>query len=574
MRLKVLLLSLFIFLYINVAHAGEDNASAESNWETEGYKKFAPEFNTDKYKSKTYVIAVGTPDKLQDVKAVDVMRAIKDGKEIRFKFVNIQGKLSLHKFTDDQEDSSQPSRFEIKKPVYFINTTFLEEASFFGGIEELRNSQMYAESWKIITENILRDMKRISVIFTGNACFRDSTFSKGALFHGAEFAKKADFSGAKFSEAEFTFGELGKGASFFKTTFSEEADFSDTEFTGEANFQRTKFLGKTDFTTANFTKALFTFANFSQVKNEVSFKGTRFEKMANFSYATFRNVSFNSTRNEKPTYIPSNSQFISDLDNGRVSEGLVKAFEENEMPISQEVNVSKVGDENQWILTDKKEKHTYTVFKGNPLSDSGKEEILEVYERMSTIKLFNLVGCEYEKMDIDPQSIISYEFDNPAFYRLIKNQQNFGRSDETVYLAMKLYQRSKKNIVARAIEKVLFDWTTQYGTAKFPPWGLIIYAMSCVSIFTIIYLFNRDFLVFVKADGTIDKTMKRPNPLEVFWFSLNTFIPMIVLFNARNWQPKYGAKFCAIHYSTLASIELILGWAMIPSLLGYFKVPL
>jgi hypothetical protein len=229
----------------------------------------------------------------------------------------------------------------------------------------------------------MQDMKMLSVTFLEKAYFSGTTFSKGALFHGTNFSKKVDFSGAKFSGEKFYFDLLGKGASFIETTFSKDADFSRVEFSGVVDFRRAEFLGKVDFTSAIFSEARFTFANFSSSENEALFKGTRFKEMADFSYVSFGNVNFNSSRNEKPYYIPSNSQFIPNLDNGKISKGIIEAFVGNQLPLSQEVNVSIIEEGKQWLMTDEKKNHTYTVFKGLPPLD----DKLEVYlkERRTVI---------------------------------------------------------------------------------------------------------------------------------------------------------------------------------------------
>ncbi|MBC8234763.1 pentapeptide repeat-containing protein [bacterium] len=51
----------------------------------------------------------------------------------------------------------------------------------------------------------------------------------------------------------------------------------------------------------------------------------------------------------------------------------------------------------------------------------------------STIEVFGLRGCVYEKIYIDPpKSIKDYNFDEPAFYRFIKNQKDLGLPSEQV----------------------------------------------------------------------------------------------------------------------------------------------
>ena len=549
---KVLLVSLSIVI-------GASIANAEWDWENEKKpQKFFPAIGTEKYKSSPYVMAVGTAEELQEVKARVVVNALIDNKEVRFKYVDIKGDLALNNIT------------EIKQPIYFIHTIFSGEAAFYGVVEALRGGQRIAMDLDHIEERIMQDRSRLAVTFSEKAYFKNVTFLKGALFHGARFRKKVDFSGAMFSITPFSYGDLlGKGASFLAAKFLADTDFRFTKFMGEADFRRVEFKGKVDFSSATFSEAWFTFANFVNKKNEISFKGTQFKESANFSYVTVGKVNFDSFRNETPIYIELNNLETSDLDKEEIPNQIRMAFEVNQLPLSQEVKVSIVAEGNQWLITDEKKKQTYAVFKGRFFG----ADQLEVYlkERKTWIKTFNLVGCNYKKMDIDQESIGKYDFDESAFSRLIKNQQDIGRPDEAVYLAMKRYQRSQKKIFSRGAELVLFDWTTQYGTAKFPPWGLIAYAVICIFVFSLLYLFNRNFLIFVKTDGTIDETKKSPSILEVFWFSLNTFIPAIELFNARNWQPKYGIKLGGIRFSTLATIERFLGWAMIPSLLGYFR---
>lgn len=220
---------------------------------------------------------------------------------------------------------------------------------------------------------------------------------------------------------------------------------------------------------------------------------------------------------------------------------------------------------NKWIVIDKDFRQTFAIFND--------KDQLDIYfkTRGTWIDTFDLIGCSYQKMNINPLNIGKFAFgDESTFDLFILNQKRLGRQAheyDNVTLAYKRFQRDQKWFLTKWVEKIFWDWTTQYGTAKVP-WGLLIYAVLCVSGFTAIYISNRDFLAFVGNEKCGNACPKRPNNWQILWFSLNTFTPVIEFFNASNWQPKDDTKFFA--QSVIATIERILGWAMIPALLSYF----
>ena len=131
--------------------------------------------------------------------------------------------------------------------------------------------------------------------------------------------------------------------------------------------------------------------------------------------------------------------------------------------------------------------------------------------KSTLIDQLSLIGTSYELMKIDSRSIRNFLFDAPAFERFIGNQTELGRESyeyENVVLAFKRFQRSQKWFLTRWLEAALFDWTTQYGTAKIP-WGLGVYAAVCIFLFTAIYRVEPDFLMFVKSDGSVDENSKK-----------------------------------------------------------------
>ena len=164
--------------------------------------------------------------------------------------------------------------------------------------------------------------------------------------------------------------------------------------------------------------------------------------------------------------------------------------------------------------------------------------------------------------------------------RLLKNQRDLGRPYKSLYVAMKRHQRKQKFRPVRWLEWFLFDFPTRYGTASFPPKGMLIYIAVVLVVFTASYyginaLLRRsreiEILEYNNTDGEEADRPEKLGRWEIIWFSLNTFIPAVHFVNVQHWRIT-DDRFLKIKCSTLATVESILGWLLIPILLRYFRL--
>ena len=165
--------------------------------------------------TKDYIIAVGTKDKLIEIKAKQIIKALNNNKGIRFIYVRVIGDM-LYK------------NKEIKKNIYFIKT-----------------------------------------IFKNKVDFSDSKFSKKADFSYSKFSEQADFRNSKF---------LGQ-AYFFDSKFSEQADFRNSKFLKEAYFSESTFSKTTDFQNTQFEKTVDFSSVIFPKSEKINFSGTEFLKI-------------------------------------------------------------------------------------------------------------------------------------------------------------------------------------------------------------------------------------------------------------------------------------------------------
>lgn len=137
-------------------------------------------------------------------------------------------------------------------------------------------------------------------IFNKKMDFRNAKFMGTTIFFDAQF-KSANFTGSMFREnAYFTGIKVNEEAYFIGAKFGRDAYFESTEFGHQANFMSVKFNKRAHFKSAKFgEKADFENAEFNgdvdlqrSLLFNVSFRGAKFSKVADFSGAIVKFLDF------------------------------------------------------------------------------------------------------------------------------------------------------------------------------------------------------------------------------------------------------------------------------------------
>jgi hypothetical protein len=220
-----------------------------------------------------YVIAVGNEDKPIPVKAIEIKKALHDGKAILLRFAEVSGKIEF--------DGA------IKHFVFFMDTIFAGKVSFIDACFD--QNAFFISAW------FNDEVDFSSTRFVGNVNFYKSLFNDTVNFSSVEFDSKTNFRSVKFN----------RDVKFVRTKFNGELSFLGTHFSGDVSFKGAKFLSKkATFTktrfnnTVDFSEALFGgeahFAG-AKFKGETNYNLTKFNEKAYFRKAWFDYCFFNST---------------------------------------------------------------------------------------------------------------------------------------------------------------------------------------------------------------------------------------------------------------------------------------
>lgn len=180
------------------------------------------------------VTAVGFAQKT--VKASDIMKDMKNGKDISYKNVTIVGDLDFTYMEEKLVDlpkrkkrnwwrngGSNTVKHYIKSNVSFVNCTF--EDNVLAYIPDSENS-----GYTFVAS------------FNGDAIFKNCTFERKAMFKYSKFDKQASFEGAQFEDyTTFKRSEFANEVSFAKAVFRESATFKYTKFKDGVSFNSTDF---------------------------------------------------------------------------------------------------------------------------------------------------------------------------------------------------------------------------------------------------------------------------------------------------------------------------------------------
>lgn len=207
-------------------------------------------------------VAVGFAQKT--VNASDILRDIKNGKDIAYTNATIVGVLDLTYMDEALPKLPKRRRWwnnggsnEVKKlietKISFVNCTFKDNVLAYFPDED--SGYTFTASFEDI------------------AIFKDCIFQGKAMFKYSRFEKSSDFSGSKFKgDSTFKYAKFDRDISFKNTVFGEPATFKYTKFRENVSFANAVFKDSVTFKYCKFFDG-------------VSFNSTNFEEDLNLKYA-------------------------------------------------------------------------------------------------------------------------------------------------------------------------------------------------------------------------------------------------------------------------------------------------
>ncbi len=197
------------------------------------------------------------------INATDIMNDIKNGKNISYKNVTINGTLDFTFMDDALPNLPRKKRWwnnngtnEIKKlidsKISFENCTFTDNVLAY--IPDEASGYTFTASFD-------NDVRFLNCVFESKAMFKYSKFERNAIFEGAKFE----------DDSTFKYAEFDKDVSFKNTLFKESATFKYAEFRKNVSFSNSVFKDSATF-------------KYTKFKDGVSFRNTNFEEDLNLKY--------------------------------------------------------------------------------------------------------------------------------------------------------------------------------------------------------------------------------------------------------------------------------------------------
>ena len=184
------------------------------------------------------------------VKASQVMKAIKNGETIAYENVTITGVLDFTFMDDKLDEFPRRSRWwrdgtnevkeTIESKVTFKNVVFEEDVLAY--FHDKRSGYTFTADFEqeVIFENcqFLRDAMFKYSVFEEGATFSGSKFQRENSFKYAEFESRADFANTYFDDdAMFKYTEFNEGVSFRKAVFDGSVDMKYTKVSGDLDIE-------------------------------------------------------------------------------------------------------------------------------------------------------------------------------------------------------------------------------------------------------------------------------------------------------------------------------------------------
>jgi hypothetical protein len=167
------------------------------------------------------------------VKASDIMDAMKQGKEIKYENVTIEGVLDFTYMDEKLDDLPTRRRWwrrggnntvneVIESKITFVNVTFQDDVIAY--FHDDRSEYTFTAD------------------FESDVVFKNCNFKRDAMFKYSEFEQDASFEGSEFNDdTTFKYAHFEEKVSFASTKFDEDAIFKYTKFRRGVSFQDARF---------------------------------------------------------------------------------------------------------------------------------------------------------------------------------------------------------------------------------------------------------------------------------------------------------------------------------------------
>lgn len=177
------------------------------------------------------------------VSASSIMKQIKDGKDVSYENVTINGDLDMT-FMDEKlptlpkkrkwwkNGGSNSVEEQIESKVIFKNCVFEGNVyAYFHDDEKIGTGSKYT----------------FIANFENDVIFENCTFKEDALFKYSEFEQDASFAGSTFDDrTTFKYAEFENNVSFANTNFDKSAVFKYTKFKEGVSFNNAQFQDNLD----------------------------------------------------------------------------------------------------------------------------------------------------------------------------------------------------------------------------------------------------------------------------------------------------------------------------------------
>ena len=214
------------------------------------------------------------------VKATEILRALKDGKEVRLDGVVVTGDLDLAALPPLPPMSGRTT-------VSGLPSDFVEVEG--EALRRIRGPLSIRDS--VVRGRISTNLKSGHLVVQGPVTFTGTLFERAVDLSRSVFLESVDVSGTVFlRECLFVQADFLKPARFEKTAFGPRTRFHKARFRDTVSFVRAGFNGMGEFLEVTFDRdAIFSRTYFKQ---GTGFSGSRFRGMLDFSEALFEREAF------------------------------------------------------------------------------------------------------------------------------------------------------------------------------------------------------------------------------------------------------------------------------------------
>lgn len=468
---------------------------------------------------------------------------------------------------------------EFRKLAWFRKTRFAGPAVFIGmkvGGQAEFTGALFAQKAafdraEIAGSAFFRVQEGQRTVFQGEARFVGMKVGGQAVFSGAHFVQEAAFDGADVAGDAFFRVQDGQ-----RTEFAGEARFHGMKVGGQAVFSGARFAQKAGFDGAGIAGGAFFRVQDGQrteFEGEASFLGTKVAGRAVFIRAAFRNgVFFQHTQFSREAFFDRCEQLSADHQasflaaqfrsvasfRGARFAGLVSF---DHASFQQEANLIGAQFSSKVSLREA----TFTTLNLGPVLPTSVDLFGCTYRR-----LLGADGCQLLERQ-QPYDGQPYE----QLERVYRSEGNDEAADD-VFFARKW--REEREIpwrrFHRRLPRALWRWVAGYGVRT---WRVAFWIAAVLAL---------GFSLFLSA-GSVIPADKAPEPIrsqcatgrpcqlsstQAAAASFRLFLPVDVP-SGRYWEPsevRVSASVPLLTFSAYATVHHLLGWLLVPILVGTF----